>query len=64
MGATYLITKDLKINGAVYNLLDKDFTKMELFGSEYAGDYFDTSRSTSGYVTPGRNYWVSLNYDF
>ncbi|QXO17214.1 TonB-dependent receptor domain-containing protein [Vibrio ostreae] len=64
MGATYAITKDLKLNGAVYNLLDKDFTDLEVIGGEYAGDYFDTSRSTSGYVNPGRNYWVSVNYDF
>ncbi|AYW18964.1 TonB-dependent receptor [Klebsiella sp. P1CD1] len=68
MGATYRITPELTINGTVNNLLDKDFSKVRLYqsgrNSMYAGDYFQTQAYTTGYVTPGRNYWVSLNYTF
>lgn len=68
MGATYRITPQLTINGTVNNLLDKDFSKVSLYqsgrNSMYAGDYFQTQAYTTGYVTPGRNYWVSLNYTF
>ncbi|MFB9134575.1 TonB-dependent receptor domain-containing protein [Vibrio olivae] len=68
LGAAYQLTKDLKVNGMVNNVLDKDFTDMDVYGSgrgtEYAGDYYSTTRATSGYVNPGRNYWVSVNYTF
>ncbi|EPW0800350.1 hypothetical protein, partial [Escherichia coli] len=26
--------------------------------------YFQTGSSTTGYVIPERNYWMSLNYQF
>lgn len=68
LGATYHVTSALKVTGTVNNLLDKDFTDVQLYGSghssEYAGDYFSTSRATSGYVNPRRNYWVSMSYVF
>ncbi len=68
MGAAYKITPALTVNGSINNVLDKDFSKVSLYqagrSSTYAGDYFQTLASTTGYVTPGRNYWVSLNYTF
>ncbi len=68
MGATYHLTPQLTVNGTVNNLLDKDFSQVSLYqagrGSMYAGDYFHTQAYTTGYVTPGRNYWLSLNYTF
>ncbi|ROP62981.1 outer membrane receptor for ferrienterochelin and colicins [Enterobacter sp. BIGb0383] len=68
MGAAYRITPQLTVNGTVNNVLDKDFSKVSLYqvgrSSVYAGDYFQTLASTTGYVTPGRNYWLSLNYTF
>lgn len=68
LGASYQIMPDLKLSGTINNLFDKDFTDVELYGSgrstEYAGDYFSTTRATSGYVNPGRNYWVTMSYDF
>ncbi|WP_433961388.1 hypothetical protein, partial [Escherichia coli] len=27
-------------------------------------DYFQTGASTTGYVIPERNYWMSLSYQF
>jgi len=68
MGASYRITPQLTVNGTINNLLDKDFSSVSLYqsgrNSIYAGDYFQTLASTTGYVTPGRNYWMSLNYSF
>jgi len=68
MGAAYKITPALTVNGTINNVLDKDFSKVSLYqagrSNTYAGDYFQTLASTTGYVTPGRNYWVSLNYTF
>ncbi|MCS3430599.1 TonB-dependent receptor [Klebsiella sp. BIGb0407] len=68
MGGAYRVTPQLTVNGTINNLLDKDFSKVDLYqsgrSSVYAGDYFQTLASTTGYVMPGRNYWVSLNYTF
>lgn len=68
LGASYKLTPQLTLNGTVNNLFDKDFSGVELYrvgnSSTYAGDYFQTQASTTGYVTPGRNYWLSLNYTF
>ncbi|MEG9608747.1 TonB-dependent receptor [Citrobacter portucalensis] len=68
MGMSYKLTKDLTLNTAVNNVLDKDFSEVKLYqvgrNSTYAGDYYQTAQSTTGYVNPGRNYWVSLNYQF
>lgn len=68
MGASYHLTPQLTLNGTINNVLDKDFSAVTLYqagrSSMYAGDYFQTQASTTGYVTPGRNYWLSLNYTF
>ena len=66
MGAAYRITPQLTINGTINNLLDKDFSKVSLYqsgrSSIYAGDYFQTLASTTGYVTPGRHYSLPLTH--
>ncbi|WP_343215882.1 TonB-dependent receptor [Erwinia phyllosphaerae] len=68
MGASLKLTSQLTLNGTINNVLDKDFSKVSLYragsSSIYAGDYFQTLASTTGYITPGRNYWLSLNYTF
>ncbi|WP_305036966.1 TonB-dependent receptor [Nissabacter sp. SGAir0207] len=68
LGAAYRLTPQLTLNGTINNLFDKDFSQVSLYragsGTLYAGDYFETQASTTGYVTPGRNYWLSLNYTF
>lgn len=62
------VTKELTLNAAVNNLLNKDFSNVHLYNagksSLYAGNYFQTASSTTGYVIPERNYWLSLNYQF
>lgn len=68
VGASYKLTPQLTLNGTVNNLLDKDFSGVTFYregrSSAYAGDYYQTMASTTGYVTPGRNYWLSMNYTF
>lgn len=68
LGASYKVTSQLTLNGTVNNLFDEDFSGVKLYrvgnSSTYAGDYFQTLATTTGYVTPGRNYWLSLNYTF
>lgn len=68
LGASYRITDAITVNGRVNNLLDKDFSHYSTYGSgrgtEYAGKYFDTSKSTSGTAMAGRNVYVSMNYQF
>lgn len=68
LGASYKVTSQLTLNGTVNNLFDEDFSGVKLYrvgnSSTYAGDYFQTLATTTGYVTPGRNYWLSMNYTF
>ncbi|MDY4386370.1 TonB-dependent receptor [Pectobacterium aroidearum] len=68
LGTSYKVTKDVTLNGTVNNLLDKDFSQVQRYestdGSYYAGDYFGNSAFTTGYVMPGRNYWLSVNVNF
>ncbi|WP_323644643.1 TonB-dependent receptor [Pectobacterium versatile] len=68
LGTSYKLTKDVTLNGTVNNLLDKDFSQVQAYtlgrNTYYAGDYFGSSSFTSGYVMPGRNYWLSVNVNF
>lgn len=69
LGASYSVNDQLRINGAVNNVLDKDFTDNGTYidsngdlASYY--DYMSISSSISGTYLPGRNVWLSLSYDF
>lgn len=68
LGASWKLTDSLTLNGAVNNVLNKDFSQVKRYqvgrSSTYAGDYFQTGASTTGYVNPDRNYWLSVNYQF
>ncbi len=68
IGASWKVMKNLTLNAVVNNILDKDFSGVEAYkvgkSTTYAGDYFQTAASTTGYVIPGRNYWVSASYEF
>lgn len=67
-GLSWKMTDALTLNAAVNNLLNKDYSDVSLYSAGkstlYAGDYFQTGASTTGYVIPERNYWMSLNYQF
>ena len=69
LGANYSLSDNVRITGAVNNLLDKDFTKNGSYtdangdpASYY--DYMVIGSGMSGTYLPGRNYWLSISYDF
>ncbi|MGL4725175.1 MAG: TonB-dependent receptor [Scandinavium sp.] len=68
LGVSYSLSSQLKLNAAVNNVLNKDYSDVRLYqagrSTTYAGDYYQTAQSTTGYVNPDRNYWLSLNYQF
>ncbi|WCG81692.1 TonB-dependent receptor [Pectobacterium sp. A5351] len=72
LGTSYKVTKNVTLNGTVNNVLDKDFSDVHPYtaivngrsGTYYAGDYYGSQASTTGYVIPGRNYWASVNVSF
>ena len=49
---------------AVNNLLDKDFTENTVFGDITGYKYLSLGSSMAGTYIPGRNYWLSISYDF
>ncbi|WP_409306966.1 TonB-dependent receptor [Pectobacterium sp. B1J-3] len=69
LGGSYKLSKDVTVNGAINNLFDKDFSSgVRTYGTGRGafttGDYYSFSRSTSGSVITGRNYWLSVNVTF
>lgn len=74
LGASYSMTDHLRFNIAVNNLLDKNFTKdnqtyqyLDASGRVHeatAYKYIDIGTKTIGTYLPGRNYWLSVSYDF
>ena len=55
MGMSYKLTKDLTLNTAV-PVACNDFSEVKLLpvgrDDPYAGDYYQTAQSTTGYVKP------------
>lgn len=69
LGASYTVNDQLRINGSVNNLLDKDFTSNHSYineDNEPASyyDYMTIGSGMSGTYLAGRNYWLSVSYDF
>lgn len=74
LGASYSYSDALRFNFAVNNLLDKDFTEGSTTYSYINNDgetvsatgykYLDVGSSISGTYLSGRNYWLSVSYDF
>lgn len=69
LGMSYSINDNLRVNGAINNLLDKDFTDNNSYidangdpASYY--DYMSISSGMSGTYLAGRNLWLSVSYDF
>ena len=63
-GASYTMNDQVRVNMAVNNLLDKDFTENTTLNDVTGYKYLSTGRSTTGTYLPGRNYWLSISYDF
>ena len=69
LGASYQLNDKIRINAAVNNLLDKDFTQnmeyVDINGDlQQAYKYLSIGRSSEGTYLAGRNYWLSISYDF
>lgn len=64
LGTSYSVNEQVRVNMAVNNLLDKDFTEHQTVNGVTGYKYLSTGRSTSGTYLPGRNYWLSISYDF
>lgn len=69
LGGTFRATENLSFNAAIYNLLDKDFTKGTSYtlangNPAWVSDYIQTGRSVDGTLEEGRRLWVSATYDF
>lgn len=69
LGTSYNLNDNIRINGSVNNLLDKDFTSNGTYinsqnveASYY--DYMTIGSSMAGTYLAGRNYWLSISYDF
>ncbi|MWV71074.1 TonB-dependent receptor [Helicobacter saguini] len=61
VGATYKITDNLKLNFAIYNVLNKDFMDLAEFTNSN-GRFNVHNRYIQ--MQEGRRYWLSLNMDF
>ncbi|MDY6483574.1 MULTISPECIES: TonB-dependent receptor domain-containing protein [Acinetobacter] len=66
LGASYTVTDRLRLNMAVNNLLDKDFTENQTipYGSGDETQSYKYLSGNEGTYIAGRNYWLSISYDF
>lgn len=69
LGASYQVTDNIRVNGAVNNLLNKDFTSHKTYTGidgtqKEVYEYVTFGRSIEGTYIPERNYWLSLSYNF
>ena len=68
LGGSYKATENVTLTAAVYNLLNKDFTKGKYYqdGNDQAwvSDYTQSGAATSGTLEEGRRLWLSANLTF
>nr|NSL47607.1 TonB-dependent receptor [Dendrosporobacter quercicolus DSM 1736] len=65
LGVSRKLTQNVTLNFSVNNLLDKDFGKTAIVnGTTYYKYIGGSGQSPSGTYLAGRNYWVSVNYNF
>ena len=62
LGGSYKFNDNVTLGLAVNNLFDKDFNEVIPGTTTYR--YFSAGRTSSGTYLSGRNYWVSLSYNF
>lgn len=64
LGGSYKFDHGLTLTAQINNIFDKDFDKTAwVNGTEY-NLYYSAGKSTNGTYLSGRNYWVSLSYNF
>ena len=64
LGATYRFNKNLKLNFAVYNLLNKNFADYRHYGWSTGNNPTAQVGNMYPFIQEGRRYWVSVNLDF
>ncbi len=65
LGVSRKLSDSVTLNFAVNNLLNKDLSEHYTVGTTNYYKYGTLGQSSSGgAVLPGRNYWVSMNYNF
>ena len=68
MGITHKIQKDLTVQFAVNNLLNRNFDETVTVNGQTYGQYYDTLDNNTGIgggsYLPRRSYWIGLTYDF
>lgn len=69
LGGSFRATEQLSFNAALYNLLDKDFTKGTFYTTNtgttaWVSNYIQTGQSTDGTLEEGRRLWLSATYEF
>lgn len=64
LGVSRKLAKNTTLNFAVNNVLNKDFGEAVVINGATYYKYFSTGKETAGTYLAGRNYWVSINYDF
>lgn len=69
LGASYTANDKLRFNIAVNNLLDKDFTEYNTVNFTDSNglqttEVYSYLSGLEGTYLPGRNYWLSVSYDF
>ena len=68
MGVTHKLRKDLTVQFAVNNLLNRNFDETVTVNGQTYGRYYDSLSNDTGVgggsYLPRRSYWLGLTYDF
>ncbi|QDR79541.1 TonB-dependent receptor domain-containing protein [Sporomusa termitida] len=64
LGVSRKLSENVTLNFAVNNVLDKDFGEAVVINGGTYYKYFSTGKESAGTYLTGRNYWVSMNYNF
>ena len=70
LGSSYEVSKNVRLNAAIYNLFDKDFLDCKTWTNETgdvncASPYVQSGRATKGTIPSyGRAFWLSANISF
>jgi outer membrane receptor for ferrienterochelin and colicins len=69
LGTSYRLSKNVTLAATLYNLLDKDFTKLVSWTNDagetvWASPYSKTTSATKGTALSGRTLWLTANITF
>lgn len=68
LGGSYQVSKNVRLNANIFNLLDKDFRQFRLVNvngtPSWVNPYYQSGASVAGTTLPGRTLWLSANVSF